>query len=402
MKKMLCRCFAALVLTALLASCAVPPALSENISDAWTDQLFQSARAVSGQVFIVRNGQPVYVRCYGWRDARKTKPVTAETKYVIASVTKMVSAVGLMRLYDQGWFALDDALGDVLPYPVVNTQYKDQKVTVRQLLSHTTGLKQGNTYKGNWAILSSTSSAYYFEPNTPPGTAYEYSNRNGGLIGSLMEAVSGLSINSYMTQNLFAPLGIDAAYSAHLLKDQTNISFRLNTDGTPMASDERLINNGKNYDDTCSPANHQGTTIGSLVISAPDLAKIGAMLCQRGEWQGETILRPETVAMMEADQDEAEGSSVKVHGPYGLCLERVRDSLGNTWFGHQGMAYGLSSDVFYQPDLGLTVVVIGNGYRARKRDSLVTLFADVMDRAAETDWDTMPACSWRFETGEED
>ena len=400
MKKTFIRCVSSLFLAAVLAAASVLPALSENITDAWTDKLFQSAKAVSGQVFIVRNGQPVYARSYGWRDARKTKPVSVDTKYAIASVTKMVSAVGLMRLYDQGWFDLDDALGEVLPYPVVNTQYKDQKVTVRQLLSHTTGLKQGNTYKGNWAILSSTSSAYYFEPNTPPGTAYEYSNRNGGLIGSLLEAVSGLSINSYMTQNLFAPLGIDAAYSAHLLKDQTNISFRINADGTPMASDETLIKNGKNYDDTCNPAAHQGTTIGALVISAPDLAKIGTMLCSRGDWQGETLLQPETVALMEADQETIEGSSVQVHGPYGLCLERVQDSRGSVWYGHQGRAYGLSSDVFYQPELGLTVVVVGNGYKAQKKDTLVTLFVDVMEKALETDWDSMPACAYSFEMAE--
>ena len=396
MRKMLTRCSLSLFLAAALALTGALPAFSENISDAWTDQLFQSVRAVSGQVFIVRGGRPVYARCYGWRDARKTKPVTIDTKYAIASVTKMVSAVGLMRLYDQGWFGLDDALGEVLPYPVINTQYKDQKVTVRQLLSHTTGLKQGNTYKGNWAVLSATSSAYYFEPNTPPGTAYEYSNRNGGLIGSLMEAVSGLSINSYMAQNLFAPLGIDAAYSAHLLQDQSDISFRLNADGTPMASDETLIKNGKNYDDTCSPAAHQGTTIGALVISAPDLAKIGAMLCQRGEWQDETFLQPGTVELMEADQESIAGSSVHVHGPYGLCLERVQDSRGNTWYGHQGRAFGLSSNVFYQPELDLTVVVVGNGYSAKKKDTLVTLFVDVMEKAVETDWDSMPSCAYRF------
>ena len=215
-----------------------------------------------------------------------------------------------------------------------------------------------------------------------------------------MEAVSGLSVNSYMTQNLFAPLGIDAAYSANLLQDQSNISFRINADGTPMASDETLIRNGKNYDDTCNPAAHQGTTIGSQVISAPDLARIGSMLCNRGDWQGETILRPETVALMEADQETIEGSSVLVYSPYGLCLERVKDSQGNTWYGHQGRAFGLTSNVFYQPEKELTVVVVGNGYRAQKKDTLVTLFVDVMEKALETDWDSMPACSYQFGTAE--
>ena len=401
MKKSCLRGMMAMALAAALTLCSFVPAGAENIGDAALLKLFQAAKAVSGQVFIMKDGEPVYSWFYGWRDTRKTKPVTADTKYVIASVTKMVSAAGLMRLYDQGWFDLDAPIGDALGYPVVNTQYKDQPVTIRQLLCHTTGIKPGNTYKGNWAILSATSSAYYFEPNTPPGTWYAYSNRNGGLIGSLIEALSGLSVNTYMKENLFDPLGIDAAYSAHLLKDQSSVSYRINTDGTPMASDETLIKRGTaEYDDTCDPPAHQGITIGSLVISAPDLAKIGAMLCARGEWRGETILRPETVALMEADQETPEGSSVRVHGPYGLCVERVQDSLGNTWYGHQGMAYGLTSDVFWQPEEGLTVVVVANGYKAKKQGTLVTLFTDVMEMALQTDWDAMPPCAYRFADGE--
>ena len=397
MKKAFLRALCCALMLALLTGASVP-ALADNISDAWAGDLFRAAKAVSGQIFIVRGGKPVYAFSCGYRDARKTKPANIDTKYLIASVTKMVSAVGLMRLYDQGWFALDDALGDSLGYPVVNTQYKDQKVTVRQLLSHTTGIKKGNTYKGNWAILSATSSAYYFQPNTPPGTNYEYSNRNGGLIGAMMEAITGLSVNTYMTENLFAPLGIDASYSADLLKDQSNISYQLNMDGTPMASDETLIKRGKNYDDTCDPPNHQGLTIGRLIISAPDLAKIGAMLCQRGEWQGDTILAADTVRLMEQDQREIENSSVKTYSPYGLCLERVQDSVGNTWYGHQGMAYGLTSDVFYLPEEDMTVVVIANGYRAKKQNTLVTVFADVMEKALATDWDSMPPCAYQWET----
>ena len=125
------------------------------------------------------------------------------------------------------------------------------------------------------------------------------------------------------------------------------------------------------------------------------------MLCQRGEWQGETILLPETVQLMEADQETFENSSVKTHSPYGLCLERVTDSQGNTWYGHQGMAYGLTSDVFYQPELQMTVVVVGNGYRAKKVDTLAALFVDVMEKALETDWSTKPACPYSFPSPEE-
>ena len=86
MRKTISRFCLSIAVAAVLLFTGAVPAFSENISDAWTDRLFQSVKAVSGQVFIVRGSQPVYVHSYGWRDARKTKPVSADTKYAIASV----------------------------------------------------------------------------------------------------------------------------------------------------------------------------------------------------------------------------------------------------------------------------------------------------------------------------
>jgi CubicO group peptidase (beta-lactamase class C family) len=118
------------------------------------------------------------------------------------------------------------------------------------------------------------------------------------------------------------------------------------------------------------------------------------MMLAGGELDGVRILNTDTVALMEADQPGLAESR------YGLGTVRLTQFDRGTWYGHQGRAYGLSSDVFYQPELGLTVVVVGNGYKAQKKDTLVTLFVDVMEKALETDWDSMPACAYSFEMAE--
>ena len=92
---------------------------------------------------------------------------------------------------------------------------------------------------------------------------------------------------------------------------------------------------------------------------------------------------------MQEDQRLLPGSSVTCESRYGLGMQRVTDSHGNVWYGHQGMMDGLSSDLFYLPERGLCVTVIANGYTPLKLqdDVLVAIASLTMDRAVETDWD---------------
>lgn len=371
-----------ILLTLLLPALA---AGAEDLNADWMNRQFQSRKIVGGAVIVSRYGEPVFTFTYGSKSGHGYSPVTLDTCFRIASVTKMISAVGLMRLYERGYFQLDDCLGDVLPFPVVNTAYPQDPITVRQALSHTTGLKQTQTTQINWAYVSTRNQQGLFKEHARPGDTYIYSNANGGLYGALMEALTGQSLNTYMAQNVFAPLGINAAYTTRLLPDKSDISHRMSKTGVNIMSPERSME--ESYEDTCDPAKHLSYTVGGLRISANGLNRIGMMLCNEGYLDGVRILNPPTVRLMQADQRSFPGSSVTCESAYGLSLQRVTDRYGNTWYGHQGMKEGLSSDLFYLPEKGLVVTVIANGYAGLKAGKLVSIAINTMEKAAETDWD---------------
>ena len=111
------------------------------------------------------------------------------------------------------------------------------------------------------------------------------------------------------------------------------------------------------------------------------------MLCNEGFLDGVRVLSPYTVRLMQADQRFQPDSSVTGESRYGLGMQRVKDGYGNTWYGHQGMMDGLSSDLFYLPEKGLVVTVIANGYKPLKFGTLASIASQTMDRAVATDWD---------------
>ena len=180
------------------------PAVSVSEQEA---EVIERFKRVYGAVLLVtRDGQEALSVTYGLRD-HGDHPVTVNTRFRVASVTKFVSAVGLMTLYDQGKLPLDASLADVLPYPVRNPAYPDIPVTARQTLSHTSSIVAGGTYHPKWETMPKVNR--YFKADTAPGSEFNYSNLNGGLTGAMIEALSGQSVNTYVTEQIFAPLGID-------------------------------------------------------------------------------------------------------------------------------------------------------------------------------------------------
>ncbi len=372
-------CLTAALIAALLpitALCAVPEDM-----DSFSEHCFKARNVVGGAVVITRNGKTLYSFSYGYKDARRTQAVTADTCFRIASVTKLVSAVGLMQLFEQGRFSLDAPLSDSLPFSVFNPACPDEAITARQVLSHTTGFKQIYHYHPDWENLNTINR--YFAKNTHPGAQYLYSNLNGGLIGSLIEALSGQSVNAYMTQNVFSPLGINAAYNAGLLPDRTDISAQLSKSGGSVMTAQKAVDSLESYDDTCAPGEHIEYTVGGLFISANGLSRLISMLQMNGEPGGRRILAADTIRLMEADQDKLEGSSVSCPGAHGLGMVRVTGLQGGVWYGHQGRRDGLSANAYYQKETGLTVVVIANGYTYQSIDDVVTIARAFMEKAEE-------------------
>lgn len=297
--------------------------------------------------------------------------VSEETCFRIASVTKWVTAIGLMTLYDQGKLDLDRDISDYLPYTVRNPAYPDTPITARMLLSHTSSLSpQANVYRPDWERIGKNGYDPVFDESVKPGTKYAYADYNGALFGCLIEAITGESVQNYMSRTVFEPLGLTAGYSPNFLPAGTATKDMLYTNGKvgiSVAGDRRAA-----YNNTADPRGNNGYTVGRLYINTASLTKLAQMMLSGGELNGVRILNRETVALMEADQ------SGLAKSPYGLSNVRHSQFPGGTWYGHQGRYIGLTSNVYYQIETGITLALVMNGYNYKLEDNIVMPAVELM------------------------
>ena len=379
-------------LTLLLLLSAVPGGLCVSTesaeADAYFERLFQRADAVSGAVLISQNGQRIYASYDGVEDRKTKVPVTESTVYKVASVSKMISAIGIMRLFDAGLVRLDDALPGIR-----NPRFPDAPVTLRQVMSHTSSLLASAPYltPPDWARIDGTDTKFFSKYE--PGARYAYSNLNGGILCSVIERVSGQSFNTFMAENVFSPLDINAAYAAHLLPDASPVATAYYPDKTIYRRGYQYVEiDEKEYDDTCDPDNHYRTSVGSLYISLSGLETLGWLLAGDGAAKGVRVLSSQAVRLMRLDQAALPGSSVTGSSPYGLCVSHFTDENGVTWYGHQGRWEGVLVDLFFEPETQTVVVFVldgvkaannGQGIHPRAEDAME--YADRWVREAEGD-----------------
>lgn len=361
---MIRRRFTALFLCLLLLLPSLSLADVEAITelDAYVDQAFRAAKTVGGSLVVMKDGQIVYARDYGMKDKARELPVDENTFFRTASITKMISGIGLMRLVDMGLLDLDAEIGRYLGYPVANNNYPKTPVTLRQLMSHTSSLSDTGIYGGGSRTLRQLiakgikQSGNYRK--TIPGKVYHYTNFGAGVTGALMEAVTGMSVDSYMKSAVFEPLGLTATYTASLIENPADVSGQYK-DGEQYRSAKGSI--AKKHEDFADPEHHYKITIGDVWIRSRDMAKLAAMLCAEGSYGGVQILSRESALMMRREQMTL-GKSVTGESPYGLFMEHNNTLLSDKMvYGHQGMSQGAILNCYFEPESGFVMVLFSNG-----------------------------------------
>jgi|HubBroStandDraft_4_1064222.scaffolds.fasta_scaffold02123_2 uncharacterized protein YbbC (DUF1343 family)/CubicO group peptidase (beta-lactamase class C family) len=193
------------------SSAAIPaPADASPVRLAAVDAIIQQAIAdgnIPGAVLIVgHNGKVVYRKAYGSRALEpKREPMTLDTVFDLASLTKVIATTtAVMQLVEQGKVRLNDPVAKYLPDFAQNG--KDD-VTVRQLLTHYSGLAPDIDLKTPWEGKDTAYRMSFAETlQNPPGSAFVYSDTNFIVLGALVEKVSGETLDQYATRHIFAPL----------------------------------------------------------------------------------------------------------------------------------------------------------------------------------------------------
>ena len=332
----------------------VLPVTDEAVS--YLESIAARSGAACGTIVLSRKGQVFLTWSFGGVDE--------DTCFRIASITKWVTAIGLMTLYDEGKLDLDKDISSYLGFTVRNPAYPNTPITTRMLMTHTSSLSaEASNYHPDWARIRKKGYDPIFNESIEPGTQYVYADYNGALFGCLIEAVSKQSVQNYLDQKVFKPLGLTAAYSPKFLPAGTKTKDLLNPNGKVQISVQKDRNRA--YNNKADPKGNNGYTVGKLFINASSLTKLAQMMCNGGELNGVRILDTQTVRLMESEQKSLAESR------YGLSTVRLHQFDRGTWYGHQGRYSGLSSNIYYQRETGITMALIMNGYEPQLMDNIV-------------------------------
>src|SRR5438309_5741990 len=192
----------------------LPADLIEKIDKVATDALTRTG-VPSASIAVVKDGQVVYVKAYGDALLEPKTPATTEMRYSIGSISKQFTAAAILFLQEQGKLSLDDKVGKFVP-----NLTRANEVTIRQLLSHTSG------YQDYWpqdyvmpGMLKPTDAQQIMDAwgrkplDFDPGTKWQYSNTNYVVAGVIVEKVARMPLLQFLQQKVFAPLGIKSTFN---------------------------------------------------------------------------------------------------------------------------------------------------------------------------------------------
>lgn len=219
-------------LAAAAAAIALPPGVNARLPDSNAFDRFIKAQMTEGEipglaVGIARSGGVVLAKGYGYADIAGRRPVTVDSMFHLASVTKTVTATGIMMLVERGRITLDEPVDRYLDFPLRHPADPGVRITARHLLMHMSGISDATYYDVDFRTPGKDSplplgdflkdylvpgGSHYTAGGSftaqPPGSAYDYSNVGYGLLGYLGGRVAGTDFRNYLRDRLFDPLGM--------------------------------------------------------------------------------------------------------------------------------------------------------------------------------------------------
>ncbi|MBM77629.1 MAG: hypothetical protein CL846_04045 [Crocinitomicaceae bacterium] len=311
---------------------------------------------------VVKNGEIVWVESYGYADVENLVPVEDTTVFMLASVSKLFTGTAAMKLHENNTINIDENINDYLPWNLEIPGYANDTVTFRQLMTHTSSIKDNYAAMGNYygypdpTISLANCMERYFTINGVdynstsnflnylPGTYYKYSNMASALNGYLVEIASSTPFDQYCENNIFNPLCMN----------KTSWFFS-DFDSAEVARPHQY-QNGANV-----PINHYGFADypnGQLRSNVMDLAKFMVTYLNGGVLDSYTLLSANTINDMWTLQvpnlNDKQGINWK--------KEVLFHDNGSSWlWGHSGSESGVSTYMYLDPVTNIGVCILANG-----------------------------------------
>jgi CubicO group peptidase (beta-lactamase class C family) len=302
-------------------------------------------RTTGASVAIVEGGRTVWAEGFGYTNSAHEERVTADTLFSLQSISKTYTATLVLEAVDRGWFKLDDPLVKLLPGFKARSRFGDddyKKITIRQLLSHWSGLPHeapvGNNYDDGSATfeqhIRSIDQVWLL---APVQSRYAYSNLGFDLLAYLLQVRSGVPFAEYADAHLFRRLGMShTTYDARRVRNTQHLA-RGQISGRDVGIFIPMLG------------------AGGLYSNARDMAKfVTAQLADMNTSSGR-ILKPQTLQAMRAPQFVVDHQTTG----YGLGIFKRR-AFGTVMYSHGGGGYGYDTEQRWFPQFGLGIVVLTN------------------------------------------
>ncbi len=387
----------------------------------------QERPLASLSVLAIKGGEVVYQNQFGHRyidnaNPAKNLPANADTLYRIASISKLVTAIAVMRLVEAGTLSLDTDVSQYLGWSLRNPHFPDLPITLRSLLTHTSSLRDDGGYYWEYAtpirdVLVPGGRLYgkgaMWATNAAPGQYFQYANLPWGVIGTVMERATGERFDRLMQRLVFTPLELrggfhpadfaprDVSDTATLYRKRTEINGREVWDSSPATGPWTAQVDDYRSDAPMPRAKadyvigSNGTAFGpqgACRLSAAGLAKLMRLFMGAGAVDGVRLLKPETVTQMLATQWRFDasrpnggtsefGDAQQLFNEWGLGNQhfldisgrergdRLVDDGGFTGVGHLGDAWGLTAAFVFDPKTNDGVIFLVGGIGANPEAS---------------------------------
>jgi CubicO group peptidase (beta-lactamase class C family) len=273
-------------------------------------QSYVDRHQTSGTVTLVaRKGKILSLEAVGWQDMESKVPMKVDSIFQIASMTKPVTALGILMLEEEGKLAIEDPVEKHLPEfrgqqlitkkegSTITLGKPARLITIRDLLTHTSGLKGGqgpglgDLYaKRNHTLAEATIAISQWPLEYEPGTKWSYCNTGIDTLGRIIEVCSGQTYEAFLKERLFKPLGMKDTffYPNEAQKARVAVLYKKDKDG--LAKSDNFLGD--------AVGGRFPLPAGGMFSTAPDMVKLYQMLLNKGTADGHRYLKEETLTKM--------------------------------------------------------------------------------------------------------
>ena len=296
-------------------------------------------------IALVKGDEIVWTAAYGYANVYTKTPATPETIYVTGSTFKSVTATAILQLVEQGKCKLDNPVNQYLGDVQIDDNEK-RPVTIRHILSHTSGLTSGAQTVNLWdrklpATLEEMTKK--LKSIRPVEEQYEYNNFAYGMVGLLVEEISGMSYEDYVVEKILAPLGVKTAHRIEptaVMVERMALPYVKTPKGTPLP---------------VSRVRYDVYPAGDVYLTAEDMVRFLAAHLNGGEFRGARILNRKSV----------KEAHTKQFFDYGLGWSMGESEDGHTVIQHGGGVPGFNTFMAGDVDAKVGVYVMSNSGNMR-------------------------------------